>query len=234
MAETGADLSIIIPFFNEAQNVSVVLDEVCRVLPAAEIIAVDDGSTDDTWAAINRASGVRGLRLARNSGQSAAVYVGLRAATRKLCTLMDGDGQNDPAGFLVLLAEWRKGTGDIICGFRATRQDSWNRRLMSRVANAIRRWFFDDGVRDTGCSQKLFPREAVDLLVPFRGMHRFLPAIFKQGGLRIVEVPVNHRPRHAGKSSYTTRARAIAGAYDLIGVGWLLRRKIVLPQVEEK
>ena len=106
---------------------------------------------------------------------------------------MDGDGQNDPANFPVLLEEWARGEADVICGFRERRADTWNRRVASRMANGIRRWFLDDGVRDTGCSQKVFPRHAVELLVPFRGLHRYLPALFKQAGLRIAEVPVRHR-----------------------------------------
>jgi dolichol-phosphate mannosyltransferase len=147
---------------------------------------------------------------------------------------MDGDGQNDPFNFRLLLAAFNQGNADVVCGYRANRHDAWNRKAASRVANTIRRFFLDDGVRDTGCSQKVFRREAVDLLVPFRGLHRYLPALFKQAGLRVVETPVHHRTRRAGKSKYDNWTRAAAGIYDLIGVAWLLKRKLPIVRLEEK
>jgi dolichol-phosphate mannosyltransferase len=227
-------LSVVVPFYNEAENVRFVLEELRAVLPDAEIIAVDDGSKDTTWQEILETPGVRGLHFNRNLGQSAAIYHGLHACTGVLCGVMDGDGQNDPFNFRLLLAAFNKGNADVVCGFRANRHDAWNRKAASRVANTIRRFFLDDGVRDTGCSQKVFRREAVDLLVPFRGLHRYLPALFKQAGLRVVETPVHHRTRHAGKSKYDNWTRAVAGIYDLIGVAWLLKRKLPIVPLEEK
>jgi len=232
--QTGSGFSVVVPFYNEAENVGDVLRELRSILPEAEIIAVDDGSSDGTGRAIEQVDDVVGLRFATNQGQSAAIFYGLRAATRPVVGMMDGDGQNDPANFRLLLAEFSRGEADVVCGYRAHRRDTVSRRWASKVANGIRRAFLDDGVRDTGCSQKVFRREAVDLLVPFRGLHRYLPAIFKQAGLRIAEVPVNHRPRRAGTSKYSNWTRALHGIYDLIGVGWLLKRKIVPPQMEQK
>lgn len=231
---TGKGFSVVVPFYNESENILEVLGELRASLPDAEIIAVDDGSNDDTWQRIQQLEGVRALRFVKNQGQSAAIYHGLHAASQPIVGMMDGDGQNDPANFKLLLAEMAKGRADVVCGFRANRRDTWSRRIASRSANAIRRAFLDDGVRDTGCSQKVFRREAVALLVPFRGLHRYLPAIFKQAGLILVEVPVNHRPRRAGVSKYSNLTRAIHGIYDLIGVGWLLNRKILPPQTETK
>lgn len=231
-AATG--FSVVVPFYNEGELVAEVLQELRAQLPDAEIVAVDDGSSDDTWARIKDAAGVRGLRFTRNQGQSAAIYHGLRATTQPIVGLMDGDGQNDPANFFPLLAEFAKGHADVVCGYRRRRNDTWRRRGASRIANAIRRFFLDDGVSDTGCSQKVFGREAVELLMPFRGMHRYLPAIFKHAGLRIAEVPVNHRPRRRGQSKYNNWTRAIHGIYDLVGVVWLLNRKIIPPQIETK
>jgi dolichol-phosphate mannosyltransferase len=131
-----------------------------------------------------------------------------------------------------MIAVVARGEADVVCGFRAERNDVWNRRAASKFANGIRRLFLHDGVRDTGCSQKVFRREAVELLVPFRGMHRYLPAIFRRAGLRIAEMPVRHRQRAGGVSKYNNWSRAVAGVYDLVGVAWLLNRKIPPPRIE--
>lgn len=232
--KSGHGFSVIVPFFNEGDNVNYVLTELRTVLPEAEIVAIDDGSSDDTWTRIRSFAGVRGLRFRVNQGQSAALYHGLKAATQPVVGLMDGDGQNDPANFPLLLAEFSKNRADVVCGYRNERRDTWNRRVASKLANRIRRFFLNDGVRDTGCSQKVFRREAAELLVPFRGLHRYLPALFRQAGLRIEEVPVQHRSRRAGTSKYTNWSRALAGIYDLIGVAWLLKRKIRPPEIESK
>ena len=114
----------------------------------------------------------------------------------------------------------------MVCGYRAVRKDTASRRWASKFANAIRRMFVNDGLRDTGCSLKAFRREAVDHLVPFNGMHRFLAAQFLKADLKIVETPVNHRGRLAGESKYTNFNRAIRGIYDLFGVKWMLNRKV--------
>ena len=233
MTSRDSDISVVVPFYNEADNVRFVLEELRSILPQAEIIAIDDGSFDETWPQIQSVAGVRRLRLGRNLGQSAAVYHGLRACTRDVCGMMDGDGQNDPANFLLLLNEFHRGGADVVCGYRAARNDTWDRKIASRAANAIRRFFLNDGVRDTGCSQKIFRREAVELLVPFRGLHRYLPALFRQAGLRIAEIPVRHRTRRAGISKYNNWSRATAGVHDLIGVSWLLKRKLPPVSIEE-
>jgi dolichol-phosphate mannosyltransferase len=228
----GQTLSIVVPFFNEEDNVDFVLTELVAATPGAEIIAVDDGSSDRTWEIMSRIPGVRAIRLERNQGQSAAMLQGLRLATGSLCACMDGDGQTDPSEFASLLQTMEASGADVVCGVRAKRNDTASRRLASKFANRVRRMILDDGVRDTGCSQKLFRREAVDLLVPFNGLHRYLPAIFKHAGLKIAEVEVRHRHRHAGTSKYTNFDRALRGIYDLIGVSWMLKRK-VYPRVAE-
>jgi dolichol-phosphate mannosyltransferase len=225
-------LSIVVPFYNEGENVSFVLTELRAVLPHAEIVAVDDGSTDDTWEQICATPGVVGLRLLRQIGQSGAIYHGLQACTREFCGLMDGDGQNDPQSFILLLDRLNQGGADVVCGCREKRADSWSRRFASRSANRIRHFFLRDGIQDTGCSQKIFPRSAVPLLVPFRGMHRYLPAFFKRAGLRLAQVSVLHRARRAGFSKYGNWSRAVAGIRDLVGVQWLLHRSIPLAKVQ--
>jgi dolichol-phosphate mannosyltransferase len=230
----GARLSVVIPFFNEADNVTDVLRELRQVLPESEAIAVDDGSNDETWERILKCDGARGLRFHRHLGQGAAIYHGLRMASRPLVGLMDGDGQSDPQNFLTLLEAYDRGAGDVICGYRVNRCDPWNRRVGSRIANRLRRIVLDDRVRDTGCAQKLFRREHVEWLVPFRGLHRYLPALFKQAGLRLAEVPLRHRPRRKGQSKYRNWNRAWQGLYDLVGVQWLLRRRLPIPTMEMK
>jgi dolichol-phosphate mannosyltransferase len=232
-ASSSPLLSIIIPFYNEGESVVAVLTEVRETNPEAEIIGVDDGSTDDTWEKLRGLARVRGLRLTANRGQSAALYAGLRVARGEVCVTMDGDGQNDPADIPRLIDRWRQGDVEVVCGYRATRRDTLNRRVASRLANGIRRRFLHDGVRDTGCSLKVFPRSAVEHLVPFNGLHRYLPAIFLKAGLRLAELPVNHRPRTAGTSKYTNWDRALRGIRDLFGVSWLLSRKIHYPPITD-
>lgn len=228
------DVSIVIAFYNEEQNVKPVLEEAHEACPEAEIVAVDDGSTDSTWQEICNCDFVRGLRLTENRGQSAAMYAGMRNASRHVIALMDGDGQDDPQGFAVMVETLGKDGVDAVFGYRAVRKSSWSRRAASKIANSIRRAILDDGARDTGCSMKVFPRKWVELLVPFNGLHRYLPAIFKHADLTVEQVPVHHRPRKYGDSKYTNWERAIRGIYDLFGMCWLLKRKIVYPEMEQK
>jgi dolichol-phosphate mannosyltransferase len=229
---TTLSRSIIIPFYNEAACAKTVLEEVHACQPTAEIIAVDDGSSDATWQILCALPWVTAVQLTENRGQSAAVYAGLNQAKTDVVVLLDGDGQNDPADIEQLIA--RLPHADVVVGYRAKRKDTWSRRMASRFANRIRRLFLEDGVRDTGCSLKVFARAHVELLVPFNGLHRYLPAIFTKAGLKIDEVPVNHRPRVEGTSKYTNWERALRGIYDLIGVAWLLNRKVHFPRIEIK
>jgi dolichol-phosphate mannosyltransferase len=147
-----ATRSIIIPFYNEEACARFVLDEVRACQPNAEIIAVDDGSRDGTWAVICGTASVNGLRLTQNRGQSAAMYAGMRAASGEYIVLMDGDGQNDPADIERLIDRLQQGSLDVVCGQRVKRRDTWSRRRASQMANAIRRSVLNDGISDTGCS----------------------------------------------------------------------------------
>lgn len=217
-------VSIIIPFFNEEENVADVLGEVIACQPHAEIIAVNDASVDNTWREMEKFPSVRRFSFVRNLGQSAAFYHGLHMATGDICVMMDGDGQNDPADIQTLLQATE--FADVVCGYRRKRMDSIGKRIASRLANRIRRSILMDGIRDTGCSLKAMRREHVRFLMPFNGLHRFLPAVLKNAGLSICEVAVNHRPRMKGVSKYTVGGRAIRGLRDLFGVQWLLARHI--------
>ncbi len=230
-------VSVIVPFYNEEECVESVLAEIIKCQPQAEIIAIDDGSSDSTWEKIlsfkKSTNYFSPIRLTQNRGQSAAVYAGLRAAVGDITVLMDGDGQNDPADIDQLVAELSSSDADVVCGRRAKRQDTWSRRTASKVANSIRRMVVHDGISDTGCSLKAFPKDCVELLVPFNGMHRFLPAVFTHAGLKLIEIDVNHRARTAGDSKYTNWDRALRGIYDLFGIRWLLNRKIIFPELSQ-
>jgi dolichol-phosphate mannosyltransferase len=219
-------LSVVVPVFNEEENISVLQAELGNALAGIdhEIIFIDDGSSDGTAGKIARRPEVRVLRFERNTGQSAAMYAGLHAARGATVVLLDGDLQNDPADIPKLLAEIARGA-DLVCGYRARRKDTVIKRITSRVANFVRSRFTKDGVRDTGCSLKAMRRECVSVLVPFKGMHRFIPALVKGAGYRLVEVPVNHRPRRFGQSKYGLGNRAVRATVDMFGVRWLLSRQ---------
>ena len=226
-SSSAPDISVVVPVYNEEENVATLQNEISRALSGKkfEIIFVDDGSSDTTAARIERRSEIRVLRFEKNAGQSAATYAGLHAARGATVILMDGDLQNDPADIPKLLAEMARGA-DLVCGYRASRKDTMVKRITSRIANFVRSRFTGDGVRDTGCGLKAMRRECVEAMVPFKGMHRFVPALVKGAGYRLVEVPVNHRPRQFGQSKYGLGNRALRATVDMFGVRWLLARRL--------
>ncbi len=220
-------VSVVVPLYNEEENVPILQAELAVALAGIEheIIFVDDGSADNTVARLTNGPETRVLRFAKNAGQSAALYAGAKAARGAIIVLIDGDLQNDPADIPRLLAEVSRGA-DLVCGYRAQRKDSLVKRLTSRIANFVRSRFTKDGVRDTGCTLKAMRRECVRTLVPFKGMHRFIPALVKGAGYRLVEVPVNHRARQFGQSKYGLGNRAVRATVDMFGVRWLLSRQL--------
>lgn len=220
-------LSVVIPLFNEEDNIVPLCEEISSALAghSYEIVLVDDKSTDQTLKHIPSAPEIRVIEFLKNTGQSGAMYAGIHAALGEVIILMDGDRQNDPADIPKLLAELDKGY-DLICGYRASRKDTWVKRLTSRIANTVRSRFTRDGVRDTGCTLKVMRSACREALIPFNGMHRFIPALIKGMGYRITEIPVNHRPRVAGVSKYGLGNRAIRATMDMFAVRWLLSRQI--------
>jgi dolichol-phosphate mannosyltransferase len=220
-------VSVIVPLFNEEENISILQSELRAALDGLdyEIVFVDDGSLDCTVERIETAPNVLLIRFEKNTGQSAALYAGLQAARGANAVLIDGDLQNDPADIPRLLAEVARGA-DLVCGYRINRQDTLVKRLTSRIANAVRSRFTKDGVRDTGCTLKAIRRECISALIPFKGMHRFIPALIKGAGYRLVEIPVNHRPRRFGQSKYGLGNRALRATIDMFGVRWLLSRRL--------
>jgi dolichol-phosphate mannosyltransferase len=220
-------LSVVVPLYNEQDNVAELQKEIATALAGIEheLILVDDCSSDETLARIQRSPNVRVIEFAKNTGQSAAMYSGIMAAKGDMIALLDGDLQNDPADILKLL-ELIKGGADLACGYRAKRKDTTFKRIQSRIANAVRSRFTRDGVRDTGCTLKVMRRDCREALVPFYGMHRFIPALIKGMGYKIAEMPVNHRPRVAGVSKYGFGNRAWKATCDMFAVRWMLSRQV--------
>ena len=244
--ETAADpaprLSVVVPLHNEAENAEALLAEIHQALEGVtdyEVICVDDGSSDTTPEILRHCLTIhprlRPLRHVKNSGQSAAVVTGVRAARSQWIATLDGDGQNDPADIPALLARRDQAGGDppaMIAGQRVKRRDTWLKRASSRIANAVRGWILADHTPDIGCGLKVFRRE-VFLRVPhFDHMHRFLPALFQAAGERVVSVPVGHRPRTGGRSHYGMLDRLWVGIVDILGVLWLRRRMRITEVVD--
>ena len=222
-----SDVSVVVPLYNEEQSVAMLQRELADALTGLdyEIILVDDGSRDETVARIAANPRTRVLHFEKNAGQSAAIFAGLQAVRSEVAVLIDGDLQNDPADIPGLLAEISRGA-DLVCGYRARRKDTLVKRITSRVANFVRSRFTRDGVRDTGCTLKAMRRNCIGALFPFKGMHRFIPAFVKGAGYRLVEIPVNHRPRRFGRSKYGLGNRALRATVDMFGVRWLLSRRL--------
>lgn len=229
-------VSVVVPVFNEEGPLPSFLHELVAALPPDgtwEAVLVDDGSSDATPGILDAIAAAdprfRVLHLARNSGQSAAFFLGFRAARGEILATLDADGQNDPSDLPRLVAAIGEGA-DVACGWRQRRRDSLSRRLASRIAGAVRRAVIRDGVVDTGCSVKAFRRRFIDALPYWDGMHRFLPALCAARGARIVQMPVNHRPRTAGRSKYSNFGRLLRTIPDLLGVRWLMSREKELPE----
>ncbi|UGB38124.1 glycosyltransferase family 2 protein [Frateuria soli] len=235
------ELSVVVPVFNERDNIPPLLAEIATALRGKvdfEIVYVDDDSTDDSRAVLAAQKvdypELRVLHHVHRSGQSTAVSNGVRAARGSWIATLDGDGQNDPADIPRLLDARRNAPPEVklFAGWRTTRRDSFNKRISSKVANAVRSRMLKDATPDTGCGLKLFERETFLRLPYFDHMHRYLPALVRRAGFESRSVPVGHRPRTAGTSKYGMLDRLWVGLADLRGVAWLMRRAKVT-RVEE-
>lgn len=227
------ELSVVVPVFNERDNVAALVAEITAALrgrTAFEIVYVDDHSRDDTLAVLQGLKAttpeLRVLHHVSQSGQSTAVRTGVKQARGAWIATLDGDGQNDPADIPKLLQARAAADAQVklFAGWRVNRKDSGSKRWASRWANAIRARVLHDATPDTGCGIKLFEREAFLDLPYFDHMHRYLPALMQRAGWSTQSVPVNHRPRTAGVSKYNNLQRGLVGLRDLRGVAWLITR----------
>ncbi len=229
---TGADLSVVLPVYNEEENLIPLYAELGEVLDGSgldyEIVFVDDGSRDRSAEVIRglreTSSRVRLIRFKENAGETAALDAGFKASRGRWVVSMDADLQNDPRDILHLLSlldRW-----DVVTGWRARRGegDSIVRRVSSRVANGIRNAVTDESIQDSGCTFRAFRRECLRDLVLYRGFHRFIPQLLRMRGYRVIEVPVTHRPRRFGQSKYGILNRAFVALADLLVVRWMKDR----------
>lgn len=201
-----------------------------------ECVWVDDGSNDRTAAVVQelgaRCPNHRLVRLDGNFGQSAALWVGFREARHELVATLDGDGQNDPADIPGQVQHLLSGQYDLVNGVRATRRDTFVRRVSSRLGNGFRNLITRERVTDVGCSMRVFRRHCVQNLPLWKGMHRFLPTLVRMQGYAITEVPVNHRPRTRGVAKYGIGNRLWVGLADCFAVRWMQWR-MVWPKVRD-
>ncbi|MBN1551574.1 glycosyltransferase family 2 protein [bacterium] len=226
---TKPDISIIIPFYNEEDNVINVYNALKTVLEkeqyAYEIIAVDDGSRDDTWNRLKSLAEsdetLRAFRLRRNFGQTPALAAGFDKARGQKIITMDGDGQNDPEDIPLLIKKLDEGY-DLVSGWRKDRKDPFvSRRLPSILANKLIKRVTRVPINDLGCSLKIYRKEIIDHIQLYGELHRFLPVLAKWVGARIGETPVRHHPRKFGQSKYGI-SRTIRVLLDLITVKFLM------------
>lgn len=227
-------LSICVPVYNEAENVPLLYEAIVNVTDPDgidfELILVDDGSTDGSWAQVEKLVAkdgrARGLKFAFNCGETAASDAGLRAARGRYVMTMDADLQNDPKDIPAFLKAMETGV-DCVCGTRvATRGqgDNFIRVASSRVANWVRNKLSDEQISDAGCTYRCFKRECVDKLKLYRGLHRFIPTLLKMEGYTVAEIPVTNNPRLHGESKYGVWNRLFKSFRDLLAIRWMKSR----------
>jgi dolichol-phosphate mannosyltransferase len=236
------DLSVVFPVFNEEENIPILLREIAAALQSGgwtyEIVAVDDGSTDRSLDVLRASRAqhpqLRVLAFEKNSGQTAALDAAWRAARGRLVVSLDADLQNDPADIPAMMRKLDETGSDMVIGVRVNRQDTWSRKMQSRIGNGVRNWITGDQITDTGCSLKLVRREAIDRVRLFTGMHRFLPTLVRYAGYKVVEMPVNHRARQFGVSKYGAMNRAFRGLADCVAVRWMGKRMLNYQVTEDR
>ena len=219
--------SVIIPIHNEEANIQALVEEIEPVMEQLnkpwELLCIDDGSTDSSLLILQTLCATRPymriIRFTRNFGQSSAFAAGFKHSKGELIITLDGDRQNDPKDIPKLITA--ASNADLVVGWRVNRKDTWQKRITSKISNTIRSRFCKDGVHDTGCSLKVYRKSALDQIKMYKGMHRFLPALFKIEGFKVEELPVSHRERAGGTTKYTFLNRSIGPIVDMFVVRWM-------------
>jgi dolichol-phosphate mannosyltransferase len=227
-------LSVVAPAHNEMDNLPRLIDEIAAALAKLEhrweVIIADDASTDGTAAVLRdlrkKHPQLRVLSMRQRSGQTAALDAALRHAKGTFIAMLDADLQNDPADIPRMLDMLQSQPCDFVNGWRANRRDPWLRLLSTRIANRVRNWLMHEQIHDSGCGLKVFRRECLDRVKLFNGMHRFLPTLVRMEGYRVIEVPVSHRPRTAGRAKYGVLNRVFKALRDALAVRWMQQRTV--------
>jgi glycosyltransferase involved in cell wall biosynthesis len=232
-------LSVVVPVFNEEESLPTLISklvEVLKTLPFSyEMIFVDDGSSDGSRRILKEMASqypsLRVLGFKENRGLSTALVAGMKEAQGEIIVTLDSDLQNDPKDIPILLEYLDR--YDMATGWRREREDSWLKKISSKIANAVRNRLSGENIQDSACTLRAFKRECVQNIPLFNGMHRFLSTLVKMEGYRIVEIPVSHHPRKFGKSKYNIRNRMVRSFIDLLAVRWM-KRRIIHYDIEER
>lgn len=232
-------ISIVLPVYNEAENLPILwaeLEPVLKTLPGpAEVLIVDDGSTDGSAEIARELTRsdprVRLVRLGANAGLTAALLAGFASARGDSIVTMDSDLQYDPADIPRLVGLLDR--YDAALGRRVHRHDDWPKRLSSRIANRVRSAVLGDAFRDSGCTLRAMRRPCLAAIAPYHGMHRFVPILLSGAGCRLIEVEVRHRPRQHGASKYGIRNRSLPALIDMLAVRWMRARRVAYTIVED-
>ncbi|MBI5686078.1 MAG: glycosyltransferase family 2 protein [Verrucomicrobia bacterium] len=226
-------LSLVVPVYNEEDNLRPLTEAIREAMKTVgvtyEVVLTDDGSKDKSWEIMKQLAAadtrIRVQKFAYNCGETAASEAGMRAARGQYIVTIDADLQNDPKdlpGFLEALK-----TYDCVCGTRVASRgegDNWIRIASSRIANWVRNSLSEENITDAGCTYRAFKRECIDKVKLYRGMHRFLPTLFKMEGYTVTEIPVSNNPRLAGESKYGVWNRLFKSFHDLLAVRWMKKR----------
>jgi glycosyltransferase involved in cell wall biosynthesis len=239
---SNPELSLVIPCYNEQDNLHALIKAIYEAVEPLklpyEVVITDDCSRDRSWEILREFAAadprIRVQRLAFNCGESAASFAGLKAARGKYLVTLDADLQNDPKELPKFLEALKK--YDCVCGTRVSGRgegDNFIRVASSRIANWVRNRLSGEQISDAGCTYRAFKRECMDNLKFFKGMHRFLPTLFKIEGHTVTEIEISNNPRFAGKSHYGVWNRLFASFYDLLAVRWMKKRMFKY-QIAEK
>ena len=231
-------LSVVLPVHNEEGNLPALWTELQAALVAigrpAEVIFVNDGSTDGSGAILDRFRAedarVRVIDHDRNHGLTAALDCGFRHARGATIAMLDADLQNPPGELVRLYACLPE--ADMAIGWRKDRRDPWLKRVSSKIGNGYRNWRTNEQVHDTGCALKVFRREVIERVKLWKGMHRFLPTLARMEGFRVVELPVAHRPRPSGQSHFGVWNRLGKGLEDVRAIRWMWKNRFTYVATE--